>query len=387
MDSPIPGERQIFSRPVEQEPANSLVQGSWSSGGGLPPLPEFPTYPTGSAMQAGMSNPLFGEESAADVAEESEQQAVLAQELSHGVSQPYAAQPQDTADNAQAMNSYSTTKEQADAEELQTEAALSESQDAVSNDDAMQHEYSTPTAAMASTADLVYTHAAPSMLAVPRQSAEASPHPFPASGLYPDSAPASGQNSLHQTRSFTPHTQPEPGPVMQQPTPQPRSARSTAELHSPSPTTPGVTDSSAHGAFDQPHAHAFMPVYPSASRSQAGAAAQYSRPQSASSQPPVYHQGPARRSSDQQQQHMQYMQPAAAHGMYQDVSDQQGHAHSIGEQEYQEEEDDYREQYTAASRPASMQPRQAHGHSQPPRPYSPMPGRVACSALCIYCML
>ena len=374
MDSPIPGERQIFSRPVEQEPANSLVQGSWSSSG-LPPLPEFPTYPTGSAMQAGMSNPLFGEEDfAADVIDESEQQPMPAQGFSHDVSQPYTAQPQD-ADNAHALHPYSSLEEQA--EEVQAEAALTEQDDA--NDYTMQHEYSIPTAAMESPADSVHTSAVQSMLAVPRQSADHNPHSPPAPELYPSDS-VSGQNSLRQTRSFTPHTQPEP--AIQLPSSQPRSARSTAEIHSASPTTPGVSDTGAHGAFELPHAHAFMPAYPPASRSHAGGATQYSRPQSASLQPPMDHQAPARRSSDQQQ-HMQNMQPAAAHGMYQDATDPRDHPYSIREQDYQEE--DYREQYVAASRPASMQRRP--GRSQPPRPYSPMPGRVAASALCTCCML
>ncbi|KAL0033067.1 hypothetical protein WJX79_000895 [Trebouxia sp. C0005] len=60
MDSPIPGERQVFLRPSEQE----FVQGSYLNGG-LPPLPEFPAY-NGNPMQSGTANPLYGEESAAD---------------------------------------------------------------------------------------------------------------------------------------------------------------------------------------------------------------------------------------------------------------------------------------------------------------------------------
>ena len=60
MDSPIPGERQVFLRPSEQE----FVQGSYPNGG-LPPLPEFPAY-NGYSVQSGTSNPLYGEESAAD---------------------------------------------------------------------------------------------------------------------------------------------------------------------------------------------------------------------------------------------------------------------------------------------------------------------------------
>lgn len=72
-ESPIPGDRQVFSRPYEHDTSLFTSQNS-----GLPPLPEVTAYPAGfSAMESAMSNPLYGGESAESV-QQSEQQDTTA---------------------------------------------------------------------------------------------------------------------------------------------------------------------------------------------------------------------------------------------------------------------------------------------------------------------
>lgn len=332
VDSPIPGERQVFSRPADQEPRNSFVQSSYSNSA-LPPLPEFPIY-SGEAVQAGMSNPLFGEEaSATDVTDGPEQEAQpVYPAMSHSVSQPYAVQPQD------AYNAYSAHAQQQD--DLATADA---------GDYSMLQHSIVPSADVSRTAEPVYPYAAPSTLAPPRQSSDTAPYTSTASAQSPDTAAA--PNSLRQAANFTLHHQQAVSSVDPPASPS-RSARSSAEMLSPPPTTPGVVDS-PHHSFQLPDSDGFTPVHSPLRRPS----------RSSSSGQPTQHN-----SSD-----MQYMQPAPGgmRGGHEAAADQQGYASS--REGYHYDGGDYREQYAAASRPASGQRRQ---RSHPPRPYSPMPGRV-----------
>ena len=355
VESPIPGERQVFSRPADQEPANSFMQSSYS-GGGLPPLPEFPAYTAGSAVQTGMSNPLFGEqESSPDVVGDSEQDAQPSpQVFSHSLSQHYAAQPQAT------YNAYSSDLEAATAKEGQAHTSRT-AQDPVADDYSQEP---VPAAAVSSSDQTVHSFAALTTLALPRHSSDTASH-ITASAQSADLAAA--PNSFRQAPSFTLHSQ--QGSVMEPPGPPSRSARSTTEMQSPSPTTPGVVDS-AHSPFQLPDSQAFTPVHLPASRpSRTSNASESSRPQSSSSVQPVYQQAAPHSSSD-----MQYMQPEAVRAVYQDAEEQQSYASS--REGYEDGEEDYREQYVAASRPTSAHRQQVSGRSHPARPYSPVPGRV-----------
>lgn len=338
VDSPIPGERQVFSRPADQEPADSFVQSSYSSSA-LPPLPEFPTY-TGEMAQTGMSNPLFGEErSAIDVAAVSEQEAQpLYPAMSCSLSQSHAVQPQD------AYNAYFAHSQQ------QGGLASAAQDDTDAGDNSMVQHTLVPSADVPSTAEPVYPYAAPSTLAPPRQSSDTAPHTSTASAQSPDTAAA--PDSLRQAASSTLHPQ-QARSTLGPPGSNPRSARSTTEMQSPPPTTPGVVDS-AHYSFQLPDSDNFTPVNPPVRRPS----------RSSSSGQPIQ-----RNSSD-----MQYMQPAAGgmHRGHEAAEDQQGYASS--REGYHYNEGDYQEQYAASSRPVSGQRRQ-RGH--PPRPYSPMPGRVS----------
>ncbi len=377
MDSPIPGERQVFSRPAEQDHPSSFTQGSFSSGG-LPPLPEFPAHSTAAAMESGMSNPLYGEESAADLVDEPE--AVTLQ----GFGQSYAAPIQ-----------YDHADEQYGAEPTAMDySAAAASQDGVNypeqvaanrftGGDYSHEQYSAhPTSGLEHNAESAGYSQPPSMLSVPHQVTESIP----------------SNSHTRQLSSFESPSQ--PAMVSEQPGSRSRSARSTTEIVSPSPTTPGGVDS-VHGF--QP-CHDFVPTYPPASRSQAGTVYQSSRPQSASSvQLASHHSGPtSRRSSDRP---MQDMQPAApVHAMYQEEryghsptpaaaseaapahARSRGGANSRGgsarsRSEYQHQEEEYSEQYAApASRPGSAQTRQrGHSRGYPPRPHSPAPGARTCA--------
>ena len=342
VDSPIPGERQVFSRPADQEPASSFVQTSYS-GTALPPLPEFPTY-TGEATQMGMSNPLFGEQSSAtDVMDDTEQEPQpLSRAMSRSLSQPYTVQPQE------AYNAYSATAQG------QEDLALAAQNDAGADDYSREQHSLVPSAADSSLAEPVYPYATPNTLAPPRQGFD--PALYTSTASAQAAGTAAGPDSLRQASSFMLHPH-QAGSPMDPPGSPPRSARSTTEMQKPPPTTPGVVDSSHH-SFQLQDSDNFTPVHSPARRPS----------RSSSSGQPTHQQAVRRSSSD-----MQYMQPAAGgvHAGHEDGEDQQSYASS---REYHYDEGDYREQYTAASRPASGQRRQ---RSHPPRPYSPMPGRVS----------
>ncbi|KAL0054463.1 hypothetical protein WJX82_009210 [Trebouxia sp. C0006] len=170
MDSPIPGERQVFLRPSEQE----FVQGSYPNGG-LPPLPEFPAY-NGNAMQSGTSNPLYGEESAADEVAEPES------DPSQAFSQSYAA----PADYQHANDQYSQQHPSAHAQPTVTDyTAAAETQlgldypvqgaadRGIVDGDYSHERYSADQSHnLEQHTEDVYSQSVPSMLTVPRQSSE-----------------------------------------------------------------------------------------------------------------------------------------------------------------------------------------------------------------------
>ena len=361
LESPIPGERQVFSRPTDLEAPTSFVQPSYS-GGGLPPLPEFPAYSMGSAVQTGVSNPLFGEEgSSPDVADGSEQEPWASSQaagLSHSLSQPEAVQPQ------AAYHAYSSSAEAAAAEESQAGELTQTLQDSGAEDYSQEHKC----AAVASTAaDPEHPYAAASTLALPRQGSVTPPLVSPASGQ--SAAAAAAPNSLCQASSFNLHNQ--RGPAMDHREPS-RSARSTNEVLSPSPITSGVVDD-AHSIFQMPDSEDRVPAQLSARRLSSQTVPQHSMLQPSSSAQPASQRAALRSSSD-----MLYMQPAAAHEGYQDGPEEQ-RSYASSREMYDQGEGDSREQYAAASRPASAQRRQAPGRGHPPRPYCPMPGRPSCS--------
>ena len=379
MESPIPGERQVFSRPSEQDTPSGYVHTSYSNGV-LPPLPEFPAY---SEVQSGMSNPLYGEESAADQADEPEHADMMS---SHGYGQSYAAPlsvehiPEQYGDEQPSVYSQPlATDYSAGADSQggighpdQHAAYISHSGNAYSHQDHSEDQ----TTGMDHGTIAAYSQPTPSMLAVPSHSSES----------------FSGHaNQLSKSDSLS-----QQGVIAEQPHSWSRSARSSAEqagrashsarstreVLSPSPVTPGGTDS-VH-SFEPPSQPISTPAYPLASRSQAGAASQSGRPQSTSSVQPVSRPTTSRQSPSHPVQHMQ---PASAYATYQEEEDYQepaaagGHPGSRGGG-YHQQEEDYRQQYAVqASRPGSAQTRRrGHSRGPPSRPYSPTPG-----ALCICC--
>ena len=356
VESPIPGERQVFSRPADPEAPNSFMQTSYS-GGGLPPLPEFPAYSAGSAVQTGMSNPLFGE----DVADESEQDprpSSQAADLSRSLSQPYAAQPQ------AAYYAYSSNAEAAAAEEGHDAELTQMVQDSGAHD--YSQECNSSAAASSTAAEPVHLYAAATPSALPRQSSDTAPYMSAASGQ--SDAAAAAPNSLQQAPSFHLHSLQQP--AMHHHRAPSRSARSTNEMLITSPTTPAVVDD-AHSVFQVPGSQDSTPAHLPARRlSSQTSVSQRSTPQPFSSAQPASQQGAPHSSSD-----MQYMQPAAVHGGYQDGAEEQ-RSYASSREVHDQGEGDYREQYAAASRPASAQRRQGPGHGHPPRPYSPMPSRT-----------
>ena len=363
LESPIPGERQVFSRPADLEAPNSFMQTSYS-GGGLPPLPEFPAYSAGSAVQTGMSNPLFGEESSPDVARESEQDPRLssqAADFSHSLSQPYAAQPQ------AAYYAYSSNAEAAAAEDGQDAELTQMLQNSGADDYSQEYNSSAAVSSTAAEPAPVHPYAAATPSALPGHSSDTAPYMSTAS--WQSAGAAAVPNSLHQASSFNLHSQQEPA-MHHQRAPS-RSARSTHEMLSTSPTTPAVVDD-AHSVFQMPGSQSFTSSHLPARRlsSQTSAVSQRSTPQPSSSAQPASQQGASHSSLD-----MQYMQPTAVHGGYQDDADEQ-RSYASSREVHDQGEGGYREQYAAGSRPASAQRRQAPGRGHPPRPYSPMPGRT-----------
>ena len=366
VESPIPGERQVFSRPADLEAPTSFVHTSYS-GGGLPPLPEFPAYSAGSAVQTGMSNPLFGEEeSSSDVADESEQEprpSSQAADFSRSPSQPPAAQPQ-------AAYAYSSN---AEVPAPQDEELTQPVQDSSADD--YSQEYGTSAAVFSVAAEPVHPYAAASALALPRQSSHTAP--YKSTAPEQAAAAAAALNSLHQASSFNLHNQQEPA-INHHGAPS-RSARSTSEMLSPSPVTFAVVDS-AHSVLQMPGSQNLAPAHLPARRlsSQTSAVSQRSTSQPSSPAQPASQQAALHSSSD-----MQYMQPAAVHEGYQDAAEEQ-RSYASSREVYDQEEGEYREQYAAGSRPASAQRRQAHGRGHPPRPYSPTPGEDLLAA-CDHC--
>ena len=362
MDSPIPGERQVFSRPSEQDTPSSFVQGSFSSNG-LPPLPEFPAYNgIASAMQAGMSNPLFGEESAADSVDDLQQENAA---LSHSFGQPYITQPQreyadeqygsETSYSQQAPASLSAGQEEGHDDASHPEQDAAEpfaAQQFAEEQDYTEGQNPTALRPLDSHAESQYCEPVPSMLMVPaHHSANAPP----------------SHTHTHRQSSFESPTQ-TGSVVSEQPGSRARSARSTAELLCPSPTTSGLADSIHSFA----PSNDFSPAYPPASHNQAGTVYQTSRPQSASS---VSHPSASGRSSGHVVQHML---PESPHSMYHQEDDQQPAAaalHASSRAGYTYHEEDYRDQVARpVSRPVSARSRQMHNRGHPPRPHSPAPG-------------
>ena len=359
VESPLPGERQVFSRPADIEAPNSIVQTSYS-GGGLPPLPEFPAYSAVSAVQTGMSNPLFGEgESSPNVADESEQDPLPSSQAAHfsrSLSQPYPAQPQ------AAYYAYSSNAEASAAEEAQQNDLAQTAQGSGADDYGQDHGSS---AAVSSTAEPVHLHAAASTSALPCHSSGTAPDMSTASGQSADAA--AGPDSLRQASSFNLHSA--GGPATHHHESPSGTARSTSEMLSPSPITPAAVDK-AHNVFQMPGSqHSASGDVPARRlSSQTSAVSQRSTPQPASSVQPPARQGASHSSSD-----MQYMQPVAVHGVYQDGAEEQ-QSYASSREVYDQGEEDHREQYAAASRPAFAQRQQVPGRGHPPRPYSPMPG-------------
>ena len=372
MDSPIPGERQVFLRPSEQE----FVQGSYPNGG-LPPLPEFPAY-NGNAMQSGTSNPLYGEESAADEVAEPES------DPSQAFSQSYAA----PADYQHANDQYSQQHPSAHAQPTVTDyTAAAETQlgldypvqgaadRGIVDGDYSHERYSADQSHnLEQHTEDVYSQSVPSMLTVPRQSSESVSGSGHARQLSTYDAPSQhdGVSGQAASRSWSARS------TAEQPAGASHSARSTADIASPSPVTPGGIDN-IH-SFDHPGHPSFTPAYPPASRSQAGAVSQTGRPQSASSVQPVSRQTSSGRSSEHP---VQYMQPAPVHAVYEEDDYQEPAARGgypgSSRGGYQQPEEDYRGQHAArSSRPGSARTRQSGqrggSQGQPPRPYSPAQG-------------
>ena len=358
VESPIPGERQVFSRSADKEAPNSFVQTSYS-GGGLPPLPEFLAYAAESAVQTGMSNPLFGEEeSSPDMADESQQApqpSSQAAGFSRSLSQPYPVQPQ------AAYYAYSSNAEVSAAEKAQGSELAQTAQDSATDDYGQEHDSS---AAVSSTAAPVHPYAAASTSARPCQGSGTAPDLSTASGQ--SAAAAAAPSSLGQASSFNLHSQ--QGPAMDHHGSPPRTARSTSEMLSPSTITPAAVEN-AHSGFQMPGSQHFASGHVPARRlSSQTSVSQRSTPQPSSSVQSAPRQGALHSSSD-----MQYMQPAAMHEVYQDGAEEQ-RSYESSREAYDQGEEEYQEQYTALSCPASAQRQHAPGHSHPPRPYSPMPG-------------
>ena len=374
MDSPIPGERQVFLRPSEQE----FVQGSYPNGG-LPPLPEFPAY-TGTSMQSGTSNPLYGEESTADEVTEPEPDPPQA------FGQSYAA----PADYQHANEQYSHQHSSAYAQPTGTDyTAATEIQlgldhpvqgaadSGIVGSDYSHERYSADQRhSLEQDTEETYSQPVPSMLTVPHQSSESASGKDRAHQLSTYDAPSQhdGVSGQPASRSWSARS------TAEQPASASRSARSTAEVASPSPVTPGGIDN-IHN-FDHPGHPSFTPTYPPASRSQAGAVFQSGRLQSASSVQPVSRQTSSGRSSDHS---VQYMQPAPGHAVYEEDDYQEPTARGgypgSSRGGYQQPEEDYREQHAArSSRPGSARTRQrgqrGDSQGQPPRPYSPAQGAM-----------
>ncbi len=368
MDSPIPGERQVFLRPSEQE----FVQGSYPNGG-LPPLPEFPAY-NSNPMQSGASNPLYGEASAADEVAEPEPYPSQAFSQSHAASADYQhANDQYSHQHPSAYAQPTVTDYTAAAEtQLGSDYPVQGAADrGVVVSDYSHEKYSADQShGLERHTEDVYSQPAPSMLAVPRQSSESVSGSGHAQQLstYDALSQHDGVSGQPVSRSWSARSSAE------QPAGASHSARPTADIASPSPVTPGGTDSTH--SFDHPG-------YPPASRSQAGAVSQSGRPQSASSVQPVSRQTSSGRSSDHP---VQYMQPAPVHAVYEEDDYQEptargGNPGSSSRGGYQQPEEDYRGQHAAcSSRPGSARTRQkgqrGDSQGQPPRPYSPAQGAI-----------
>lgn len=374
MDSPIPGERQVFLRPSEQE----FVQGSYPNGG-LPPLPEFPAY-NGNPMQSGTSNPLYGEESAADDVAEPEPDP--SQESGQSYAAPADYQHADEQHSHQYPSAYAqpTVTDYTAAAEIQLglDHPVQGAADSGIVDGDYSHErYSADQShGLEPDTEEMYSQPVPSMVTVPRQSSESVSGSGRAHQLSTYDAPSQhdGVSEQAASRSWSARSSAE------QPAGASHSARSTAGIASPSPVTPGGIDS-IHN-FEHPGHPSFTPAYPPASRSQAGAVSQSGRPQSASSVQPVSRQSSSRRSSDHP---VQYMQPAPVHAVYEEDDYQEPTARGgypgSSRGGYQQPEVDYREQHAArSSRPGSARTRQrgqrGESQGQPPRPYSPAQGAI-----------
>ena len=372
MDSPIPGERQVFLRPSEQD----FVQGSYPSGG-LPPLPEFPVY-NGNSMQSGTSNPLYGEESAADDMADPEPDPSQAFNQSYAASAEYQhADEQYSHQHSSACAQPTVTEYTAAAE---TQLGLDHPVQHAANRDKLDIDYSHERYSADQRHSLkqhieeVYSQPVPSKLTVPRQSSESvsgSGHDQQLS-TYDALSQHDGVSGQAASRSRSARSSAE------QPAGAPHSARSTADIASPSPVTPGGIDS-AHN-LDHPGHPNFTPAYPPASRSQAGAVSQSGRPQSASSVQPVSRQTSSGRSSDHP---VQYMQPAPVHAVYEEDDYQEptargGYPASSRGGHQQPEEDDRGQHAARSSRPGSARTRQrgqrGDSQGQPPRPCSPAQG-------------
>lgn len=379
MDSPIPGERQVFSRPSEQDTLSGYGHTSYSNGV-LPPLPEFPAY---SEVQSGMSNPLYGEESAADQADEPEHADMMS---SHRYGQSYAAPvsveyvPEQYDDEQPTVYSQPSATDYSTGADSQGGISHPDQHAAYISHDGNAYSHQGHSAEHATDMDHVtvagYSQPTPGMLAVPSPSSES--YPRHANQLSKsDSLSQQGviAEQPHSWSRSARSTAEQPGRVS-------HSARSTREVLSPSPVTPGGTDS-VH-SFEPPSQPISTPAYPPASRSQAGAASQSGRPLSTSSVQPVSRPT----TSHQIPNHpVQHMQPASAYATYQEEEDYQeptaasGYPGSRGGG-YHQQEEDYRQQYAVqASRPGSAQTRRrVHSRGPPSRPYSPTPG-----ATCICC--
>lgn len=98
-DSPIPGDRQIFSRPYEHD-INTFA----SQGMGLPPLPQVPNGPTSfSVTQSAMSNPLFAGESVESLQDDEQDN-----NTGYGHGQAYLQSSEPVQQDSEAMPPYYT---------------------------------------------------------------------------------------------------------------------------------------------------------------------------------------------------------------------------------------------------------------------------------------
>ncbi|DBA72740.1 TPA: hypothetical protein ACH3X2_010134 [Trebouxia sp. C0005] len=368
MDSPIPGERQVFLRPSEQE----FVQGSYLNGG-LPPLPEFPAY-NGNPMQSGTANPLYGEESAADDVAEPEP------DQSQAFGQSYAAPADYQHADEQYSHQHSSAYAQPTVTDYTAAAATQLGLDhpvqgaadrGIVDSDCSHERYSADQShGLEQHIEEVNSQPVPSMLTVPRQSSElvsGSGHAHQLSTY--DATSLHGVSGQAASRSWSARCSAE------QPADASHSARSTIDIASPSPVTPGGVDN-IHN-FDHPGHPSFTPAYPPASHSQAGAVSQSGRPQSASSVQPVLRQNSSGHSSNHP---VQYMQPAPVHAVYEEDDYQEptarGGKPGSSRGGYQQPEEDYRGKHAArSSRPGSARTRQRgqriDSQGQTPRPYSP----------------